>query len=77
MDRRKFICDTLEYVDNHFGNRMILDDLAKISGYSVPQFSRLFMKYAGISAMRYVSIVRIQNSLIMLSEIDRSITEIA
>ena len=42
---------------------MVLDELAKVSGYSVPQFSRLFVKYTGISAMRYVNIVRIQNSI--------------
>lgn len=41
MDRRKFICETLKYIDDNFGDKMVLDELAEISGYSVPQFSRL------------------------------------
>lgn len=77
MDNRKFICNTLNYIDDCFGNRMVLDELAKVSGYSVPQFSRLFVKYTGISAMRYVNIVRIQNSIAMLSKANKGITEIA
>lgn len=77
MDRRKFICETLKYIDEKFGNKMVLDELAEISGYSVPQFSRLFTELTGTTPMRYVNVVRIQNSTTMLSETDKSITEIA
>ena len=77
MDRRKFICETLKFIDENFGNKMVLDELAEISGYSVPQFSRLFTELTGTTPMRYVNVVRIQNSTTMLSETDKSITEIA
>ena len=77
MDRRKFICETLKYIDDNFGDKMVLDELAEISGYSIPQFSRLFVEFTGITPMRYVNVVRIQYSTIMLSETNRSITEIA
>lgn len=77
MDRRKFICNTLKYIDDNFFNKTVLDELAKISGYSIPQFSRLFSEFTGITPMRYVNIVRIQHSTTMLSETDRRITEIA
>ena len=77
MDRRKFICETLKYIDDNFGDKMVLDELAEISGYSIPQFSRLFTEFTGITPMRYVSVIRIQNSTTMLSETDKSITEIA
>ncbi len=77
MDRRKFICSSLKYIDENSGNKMVLDELARASGYSVPQFSRLFAQYTGVTPMRYVNIVRIQSSAIRLSETADSITEIA
>ena len=77
MNRRKFICETLKFIDDNFSNKMLLDELAKVSGYSIPQFSRLFTEFTGITPMRYVNIVRIQNSTTMLSETDKNITEIA
>ena len=77
MDRRKFICETLKYIDDNFGDKMVLDELAKTSSYSIPQFSRLFAEFTGITPMRYVNVVRIQSSTLMLSETDKSITEIA
>ena len=77
MNRRKFICETLKFIDGNFGNKMVLDELAETSGYSVPQFSRLFTELTGITPMRYVNVVRIQNSTTLLSETDKSITEIA
>ncbi len=77
MDRRKFICNTLKFIDANFDDKMVLDELAEISGYSVPQFSRLFVEFTGITPMRYVNVVRIQNSTAMLSETNKSITEIA
>lgn len=77
MNRRKFICETLKYIDDNWGDKMVLNELAKISGYSIPQFSRLFTEFTGITPMRYVNVVRIQNSTIMLSETDKIITEIA
>jgi len=49
MDRRKFICETLKFIDENFGNKMVLDELAEISGYSVPQFSRLFTEFTGLT----------------------------
>jgi AraC-like DNA-binding protein/cyclopropane fatty-acyl-phospholipid synthase-like methyltransferase len=77
MDRRRFICRALDYADRNFGSRMVLDELAGISGYSVPQFSRLFTEFSGITPMRYVNIVRILNASSMLTDTDQSITNIA
>lgn len=77
MDRRKFICDTLNYISNNFSSKVLLEELANISGYSVPQFSRLFTEFSGTTPMRYVNIMRVQNGAVMLSDSEKSITEIA
>ncbi len=77
MDKRKFICEAMKFINDNFSNKILLDEIAKISNYSVPQFSRLFTKFTNITPMHYVNLVRIQNSMAMLSESDKSITEIA
>lgn len=77
LDRRKFICSALKYIDENFGSRLVLDEPAKASGYSVPRFSKLFAEFSGITPMRYVNIVRIQHSADMLRDDKKSITEIA
>ncbi len=77
MDRRGMICDALAYIDGHFENRLVLNELAERAGYSVPQFSRLFTEYCGITPMRYVKVVRIHEAARLASDTDRSITEIA
>lgn len=77
MEQRKLICDSLEYIDRHFGSRLLLDDLSKTAGYSVPQFSRLFTKYTSSPPIRYVNIVRIKNAEKMLTKTKSDITQIA
>lgn len=77
FDSRKFICNALEYIDKNFGSRLLLDEPARASGYSVPRFSKLFAEFSGITPMRYVNIVRIQHSADMLREGEKTITEIA
>lgn len=77
MDKRVLICRVLDYVDRNFGNRMILEELASVSGYSVAQFSRIFTELSGITPMRYVHTARILKAAELLSEGEKSITEIA
>ncbi len=77
MDKQKFILNILKYIDENFSDKLLLHALAKLSGYSVPQFVRLFSEFTGITPMRYINIIRIQNSMTMLSETKNSITDIA
>lgn len=77
MEKRALICRVLNYVDQNLGSRMILEELAGISGYSVPQFSRVFTELSGITPMRYVHTARILKAAELLSEGEKSITEIA
>lgn len=77
MDRRTPICNSLKYAESNFAKRFGLDELAKSAGYSVPQFSRIFSKYCGITPMRYVNMLRILEAARLISESDLPITEIA
>lgn len=77
MDRRKLICASLRYAESNFAGKLVLDELAGAAGYSVPQFSRLFSEYCGITPMRYVNVLRVLAAARLVSESGSSITEIA
>lgn len=77
MDKRIFICKVLDYINSNFSSRLVLEELAKASGYSVPHFSRLFTDYTGTTPIQYVNIVRVQNAARILAESTKSITCIA
>lgn len=76
MDRRKFISKVMSYVEENYHSKLILKELAEISGYSVPQFSRLFTKFSGITPMRYVNVVRVQKAAHLLTTTEKSVTNI-
>lgn len=42
MARRRIISDVLDYIDAHIGDKLTLQTLSDISGYSVVQITRLF-----------------------------------
>ena len=78
MERRKSICKALDYIDDYFSAKIDVNILAKISGYSVPQFIRLFTKWTGITPIRYLNIIRVLNAAsILISDKPKSITKIA
>lgn len=77
MERRKFLCNTLDYAENHFSEKINVADMANSSGYSVPQFSRLFTEFSGITPMHYLNTLRILKSADMLLQGKSSVTDIA
>ena len=54
-----------------------LDDLAKISYMNKSYFLHQFKKLFNISPMRYLTLVRIEQSKLLLSSTDHSITQIS
>lgn len=77
MDRRKFLCKSFNYAENQFGDKITVADMANASGYSVPQFSRLFTEFSGITPIRYLNTLRIWKSADMLLQDRKSITDIS
>lgn len=68
------ICD---YINNHYAERLTLEDVAKKSGYSKYHFDRLFKKYTNESFYQYLNRIRIRNVELLLKDYDVSITEAA
>jgi AraC-like DNA-binding protein len=66
-----------EYINNHYMERLTLEDIAKMSGFSRYHFDRLFKKYSEETFYQYLNKIRINNAVMLLSDSTFPITEIA
>ncbi|MBU5310996.1 HD domain-containing protein [Tissierella carlieri] len=64
MKLETIIFDSLKYIEENVNESIIIEDVAKNSGYSLYYFSRMFKKQMGLSIMEYV----IERRLIKASE---------
>jgi len=77
MERRKVLCRTLDYIDQHINENINLFTLSEVSGYSAVQLTRLFGDYVGTTPMRYISTMRVIRASRLVSDTDLRITDIA
>ncbi|CDR04346.1 helix-turn-helix domain-containing protein [Streptomyces iranensis] len=66
-----------EYVRLNLGKSITIDDLAYVAGFSRRHFMRSFKQSVGLSPLRYVQSLRIEESKRLLAMSPRSITAIA
>ncbi|MBQ8804206.1 MAG: helix-turn-helix transcriptional regulator [Tyzzerella sp.] len=66
-----------DYIANNFQNKLDLADLAKISGYDYCYISRYFHKIFHMSFNDYLNSYRLEHALMLLTETDKSVTDIA
>ena len=71
------IVKAMEYMEAHFQERLLLEDVARAVYLSPNHFSSLFTKVNGRSFSEYLSEVRIKRAMELLAESDRSVLEIA
>jgi AraC-like DNA-binding protein len=67
----------LAYIDQHYTQRIGLNELADIAHMSCTAFSRTFTKYNGIGPAQYIKRKRIASAIRLLEETDRTILDIA
>ncbi|OYY90622.1 MAG: hypothetical protein B7Y45_06650 [Sphingomonas sp. 28-66-16] len=66
-----------EFIDAHLQERISLDDLARVAGYSRYHFVRAFRQASGVPPYTYLLQMRIRAAAAMLRESDRPIAQIA
>jgi xylan 1,4-beta-xylosidase len=67
----------IEYIQQHYMERITLKDLADEAYLSSYYFSHFFKEKIGISFQEYLNYVRLQNAATLLSQTEKRITDIA
>ncbi|MDF2721162.1 MAG: AraC family transcriptional regulator [Paenibacillus sp.] len=68
---------TRTFIDENFNQKIAIEDLADIAGYSYHHYRHLFKKKFGVSPIRYLMDKRMEKARSMLRCTDLSITTIA
>lgn len=67
----------ITYIDSHYAERILLDDIALSGACCKSRCSMLFKKYLCDTPVTYVTKLRLRKSLISLLEFDKTITDVA
>ena len=65
------------YMKENFGQKITLQTLGKITGYTPNHFQKLFLDAVLISPQKYLENIRIKNAKYLLSQTEKPIAEIA
>mgnify|MGYP000457891058 FL=1 len=65
------------YIDEHYEQKIELEDIAKIGGYNVAYTSQFFKRQMGISFVEYVLRLRIRDATVRLASTDEAVARIA
>ncbi|MFN7253424.1 MAG: effector binding domain-containing protein [Anaerobacillus sp.] len=63
MDYAQLIQKTIDFIDDHITEKISVDDLAKIAGFSTYHFYRVFHSFMNVSVMEYVTRRKLQYAL--------------
>ncbi|MBQ8407592.1 MAG: helix-turn-helix domain-containing protein [Clostridia bacterium] len=66
----------LAYIERNCGEKLLVNEIASLCGYSVEHFSRLFKKYTGKLPLEYISECRIKKAKNLLLNTDKPIENI-
>ena len=67
----------IAYIDEHYEQKIELEDIAKIGGYNVAYTSQFFKKQMGISFVEYVLRLRLREATLRLINTDEAVARIA
>ena len=67
----------IAYIDEHYEQKIELEDIAKIGGYNVAYTSQFFKRQMGISFIEYVLHLRLRDATVRLTSTDDAIAKIA
>jgi AraC family transcriptional regulator len=76
LDYVDLIQKTIDYIDDNIGEKITVDKLAEIAGFSTYHYYRVFHSFVGIPVMEYVTRRKLQYALSELSN-NRKIFDIA
>lgn len=72
------IINALQYIKINYHKNITINELSKLTGYSISHFSRLFVKNCGVSPQKYILNYKIKKAKeFLLDEQDRTAEEIS
>lgn len=77
MDYSKMIQVVATYIENNVTNPINIEDLERVSGYSIVHFRDLFKRYTGKTLARYILERRIYNAANTLVHTNKSVLAVA
>lgn len=75
--KQKIVKQSMEYIEQHFGDAIIVADIAKEIGTSVSYLSRIFKEYTGETIIRTINQKKVVSAKKYLKETDMKIYEVA
>lgn len=69
--------EMIAYIDEHYEQKIELEDIAKIGGYNIAYTSQFFKRQMGISFVEYVLRLRIRDATVRLASTDEAVARIA
>ena len=76
-ENRRHIKSALEYITDHYSEKISISEMAQLAGFSENYFMSLFRQNVGMSCIQYVNHYRIQKAAHALEETTKSVSEIA
>lgn len=74
---RTAINDALDYIDNHYADKLYLEDICRIALMSPSSFSSIFKQITGLTFTEYLLYLRVVKSRTMLEDSEYSISDIS
>ncbi len=75
--QNSYVAYTLNYIAEHYTEKIIQEDIASQLHISVRYLSKLFKAHIGITLSRYINVYRINHSISLMQNTRLSLTEIA
>ena len=77
IDRQRIARSMLSYIEEHYAEKLTLEELANYTQYNRTYFSTFFKQMTGIKFHDYLTRVRFQHALLDLTNTDDTLTDIA
>lgn len=74
---RMSVTRALEYLNTHYGEKISVEDLARVANLSSSHFSRVFKEQTSMSPIEYIMMTRLDCAKRMLRANEKSLSEIA